>query len=505
MKDLLDSLHPLERKVLPVIDNGISLPEISKKSELSDVEVVRALQWMENRGILKTEKSEKDLIDLDSNGKIYLKKGLPEKNFLKVLDKEKTLKEIADEAHLDNDEVKICIGVLKRKAAIAIIGDKVSPTSKRDLLLSKDLPEEVFLKKLPMDLGKLDDDEISFYKILSKRKNIVIKKTEKIISVDLTPKGKTLKKDLGNYSENLEEKVTPKMLRDGSFEGIKFRRYDVEINVPKIFGGKRHFVNQAVEYSKRIWLDLGFKEMSGPLLQTSFWNFDALFTAQDHPVRDLQDTYYIESPAKGKLPKGKIVNNVKETHENGWSTGSHGWRYKWDPEDAKKNCLRTHTTVLSAKTISSLKLEDLPAKYFSVGKCFRNETMDWSHLFEFYQVEGIVVDPNANFKQLLGYLTTFFRKMGYQKVRVRPGYFPYTEMSAEVDVYDETRKKWIELAGSGIFRPEVVKPLLGKDVPVLAWGLGFPRTISEYYKIKDIRNIYKNDLKQLKETKIWMV
>ena len=125
-------------------------------------------------------------------------------------------------------------------------------------------------------------------------------------------------------------------------------------------------------------------------------------------------------------------------------------------------------------------------------------------MFELCQVEGIVVDPDVNFKNLVGYLTEFYKKLGYEKVRIRPGYFPYTEMSAEVDVFHPVRKEWVELGGSGIFRPEVVKPLLGIEVPVLAWGLGMERAISMYYNINDIRDLYRNDLKQLREMKAWL-
>jgi phenylalanyl-tRNA synthetase alpha chain len=146
----------------------------------------------------------------------------------------------------------------------------------------------------------------------------------------------------------------------------------------------------------------------------------------------------------------------------------------------------------------------LPAKFFAVGKCFRNESLDFSHLFEFNQTEGIVIDPDANFKHLLGYLKAFARKMGYERVRFRPAYFPYTEPSVEGDVYDPVHKKWIEVIAAGIFRPEVVKPLLGEDIPVLAWGPGIDRMITGAYGITDIRQLYQNDVKQLREMKEWM-
>jgi phenylalanyl-tRNA synthetase alpha chain len=218
----------------------------------------------------------------------------------------------------------------------------------------------------------------------------------------------------------------------------------------------------------------------------------------------MQDTFYLGAEAieKGKLPK--IHKAVKETHESGGKTGSLGWQAPWSEEEARKLLLRTHTTVLSAQTLARLQPEDIPAKFFSVGKVFRNEALDWKHLFEFYQVEGIVVDPDATLKHLKGYLRIFFGKMGYPDVRMRPGHFPYTEPSVEVDVLHPIKKEWVELGGAGIFRPEVVVPLLGKDVPVLAWGLGMARIVPGYFGMTDIRDIYRNDLKQLRELKAWM-
>ena len=244
-------------------------------------------------------------------------------------------------------------------------------------------------------------------------------------------------------------------------------------------------------------MDLGFEEIYGDHVHTAFWDMDALFVPQDHPAREMQDTFYLEH--KGDLPK--IYKKIKEAHEKGGDTGSTGYKYKWSEEEASKVLLRTHTTVLSAIEIAKLKKEDLPKKFFSVNKVYRNEALDWKHLFEFYQVEGIVIDPNANFRHLLGYLKNYYNKLGYEKVRVRPAHFPYTEPSVEVEVYHPIKKQWVELGGAGIFRPEVVEPLLGFECPVLAWGQGFERGIAEILKITDIREIYNNDLKNLREFK----
>jgi phenylalanyl-tRNA synthetase alpha chain len=149
--------------------------------------------------------------------------------------------------------------------------------------------------------------------------------------------------------------------------------------------------------------------------------------------------------------------------------------------------------------LKELTPQDLPAKFFSVAKVYRNETLDWKHLAEFHQVEGIMVGEGLTLSDLIGLQKQFYKKMGYTDVRFRPAYFPYTEPSCEVEVYDPKKEQWVELGGMGVFRPEVVKPLLGMDVPVLAWGLGMERIITAYYNITDLREIYSNDLKALRE------
>ena len=506
IQKIISGLHPLEQSVLPILSSDMTVDDIIKVTLLKEVEVMRALQWLQNKGILTLQEDVEEKIDLDVNGKKYVKEGLPERLLLNLLqEKNLLISNIKEKSSLTKEELNICIGILKKKAAIFITKELlVKLTDQGKKLLKKEMLEEKFLKKsFPVSIKNFKNEEKFAYELLKKRKKIIRTFIVKTKRVQITELGKKLLEcdiKLGN----IIDKVTPKLIKTGMWRNKEFRRYDVSINVPKVYPGKRHFVNQAIEYVKRVWMDMGFKEMTGSLIQTSFWNFDALFTAQDHPVRDMQDTFFIKDPMYGKLPDKTLVGNVKETHENGWKTGSKGWQYSWDANEARKNVLRTHTTCLSARTIAALQKSDLPTKFFSVGKCFRNETVDWNHLFELVQVEGIVVDPNANFSNLIAYLKEFFKKMGFEKVRVRPGYFPYTEPSAEVDVFHPVKKTWIELGGSGIFRPEMVKPLFGEEIPVLAWGLGLERSIIDYYAIKDIREIYNNDLKQLKEIKLWL-
>lgn len=508
---IASSLHPLERKVLPALRETSSFEDLAKKTGLQKVEVMRALQWLQNKKIIAISQQLREEIDLDENGLKYKSKGLPEKTFLEYVSKHEPvdLDQIHANTGLSKEELSICLGILKSKQIIEVIkADKIKIAINKRLNLETNIlnlisAEEAFLNKsFPTTASELNEGEKKILDEFKKRKRIVKAHIIKAINAKLTELGKKIVEH-GVSGKGIMDRLTPESIKSGAWKGKKLRRYDVTINVPNISGGRLHFVTQATRYIKRIWLDMGFKEMQGTLIQTSFWDLDSLFVPQDHPAREMQDTFYIKEPKYGKLP-AELVKKVKAAHENGFTTGSKGWRYKWSEDAAKENLMRTHNTVLSARTIASLKKENLPAKFFSVGKVFRNETLSWKSLFEFTQVEGIVVDPNANFKHLKGYLKEFFAKMGFPDVRIRPAHFPYTEPSAEVDVWHPGKKKWIELGGSGIFRPEVVKPLLGQDVPVLAWGLGMERSIMDYYSFTDVRDIYKNDLKQIREIKIWM-
>jgi len=503
LEKLILKLHPFERAVLPILKEEKDFQQISKKSKLQEIEVMRALQWLENKALLTISSTTKKVISLDKNGLLYLKEGLPEKSFLNSLSDEfKGLNVITKKSKLSREEVNACIGLLRKKNAIEVAKGEhlqIKLTGQGKKLQKEKSPEELFLQKdFPLEVTTLTGTDKALFEELKKRKEFLKVEDVKETTVTLTELGK--KVSSLDLTEEVTNRLTTGMLKKGDWKQTKFRAYDVEINVPQKYPGKKHFENEALEYIKSIWLEMGFKEMTGNYVQSAFWDLDALFVPQDHPAREMQDTFYLHG--KAKLPE--LWKKIKEVHENGADTGSKGWRYKFSKEEAEQVLLRTHTTVLSAQTIAKLKKEDLPAKFFAIGKVFRNEALDWKHLFEFYQVEGIVIDPNANLKHLKGYLTQFYKKMGFDKVRMRPAHFPYTEPSLEVDVFHPVKKQWVELGGAGIFRPEVVKPLLGFDCPVLAWGQGMGRIISEYWNITDIRDINENDLKQIREMKLWL-
>lgn len=252
--------------------------------------------------------------------------------------------------------------------------------------------------------------------------------------------------------------------------------------------GKSHVIRRFMDRVRGIMAELGFEEMEGSIIESTFWNFDALFQPQDHPARDLADTFYLEGIYPLPADKG-LVKKVRSSHEE-------GWKYEWVEEEASRTVLRTHTTCLSARYLAAQK-DKRPKKFFAVGRVFRNEATDFKHLAEFHQVEGIIAWEGATFRDLLGIIREFYRKLGFEKIRFRPSFFPYTEPSLEVEVFFEPRQEWLELGGAGIFRPEVSLPLAG-IYPVLAWGLSLERPLMLLLELVDIRTFYRNDIDFLK-------
>lgn len=162
--------------------------------------------------------------------------------------------------------------------------------------------------------------------------------------------------------------------------------------------------------------------------------------------------------------------------------------------EAFKNLLRTHTTAVSSQMLYKLANQPggfKPARYFSIDRVFRNETMDATHLCEFHQVEGLVADYNLSLGDLIGTIETFFKKIGITQLRFKPAFNPYTEPSMEIFGYHPDLQKWTEIGNSGMFRPEMLTPMgLPENVRVIAWGLSLERPTMIKYRIKNIRDLF---------------
>jgi phenylalanyl-tRNA synthetase alpha chain len=498
---------PLQRKVIGKILGECS-PAITKilsgygdepedpGSVLSLVEVMNASSWLKSKSLVQMTEEIRYSYSLSS--KRLGSQDLPERRVLKLLDKNHgvmLVEDVKDSRKLKGEEVPIALGWLKRKewATIGTRGGEtvLEITSVGKEHLSKKGKDEDLIEKLgrgELTDEKLDKDVIT---MLKKRQDILHEKERIIRTISLTQEGKSLLGEGLSLEEEISQ-LTPEIIHKGVWKERNIRPYDIEAFAPDRYGGRIHPLQQYIEKIRRIFLDMGFEEIEGDFVQSAFWNMDALFTAQDHPVREMHDTLYLEEPATIPLPDSNIVDNVKTMHETG-DDDSDGWQYRWNPEEGKKALLRTHTTVNTIKYLS--EHPDPPVKVFSIGRVFRNEAVDATHLPEFIQVEGIVMEEGANLDMLVGLLKEFYRKMGITEIRFRPGYFPYTEPSMEPEIF--FNGQWMELGGSGIFRPEVVAPF-GVKHPVLAWGLGLERLVMPLLGVNDIRKLYVSDIEWLR-------
>ena len=502
--EVAEMLHENERKVLQALstEGTATTEKLAQQTGLGKDAVEKASDWAATKGVVVFNEEVSQFFALTDEGDVYSENGLPEKNLLDLL---KTGPKAIGELKKSLDGMNIALAWVRRNGWADIEKGVLSITEKGKAI--GEIPEEQAIKKLKsggkVNSQEFNESELDTLEQLIKRKLVVQSETVTRY-VAITDFGKQVLPELDSIkSERILTQLSPEMLSNGGWKGARFQTYDVSLPVPGTQPGKRHFYSQVIDYIRRFWVELGFKEMRGEYLELNFWNFDALYQPQDHPARDLADTFYMKTPFKGRLPESKMVEQVKLTHENGWTTGSKGWQYKWDPEVSARNVLRTHTTSLSVNQIAKLKMEDLPAKFFSVGRVFRNETIDWNHLAEFYQTDGIVIGEDVTFRDMKGYLKAYLEGLGLKKFRFRPGYFPYTEMSMEAEVWIEERGAWMELFGAGMFRPEVVKPLLGHDVPVLAWGPGLDRLVMLSYNVNRIRDLYSSDIDLVRRAKMW--
>ncbi|RLF49901.1 MAG: phenylalanine--tRNA ligase subunit alpha, partial [Thermoplasmata archaeon] len=359
----------------------------------------------------------------------------------------------------------------------------------RDMLKKQGRDEKVLSLLTKGEVSEDDVDKDAIDMLLSRRDLVCVR--ERVVrTITLTDLGIEAVKRGIEVKEEVTQ-LTPELIKSGLWREVSFRRYDVERFVPKTYGGKEHPLTTIMDDVREVFIEMGFEEICGNYVESAFWNMDVLFIPQDHPARDMQDTFYVDSLLMDI--DEEIARVVAEIHENGWKTGSRGWGYKWSADEARKAILRTHTTVNTIRYLS--KNNEPPIRVFSIERVFRRENLDPTHLPEFHQIEGILMEEDANFSMLMGVLKEFYQRMGFPNIRFRPSYFPYTEPSLEVEV--NYGGKWLELGGAGIFRPEVTEQF-GIKYPVLAWGLGLERLAMLKLGIHDLRQLYISDIDWLR-------
>ncbi|EGV61245.1 hypothetical protein CANTEDRAFT_116803 [Yamadazyma tenuis ATCC 10573] len=354
-----------------------------------------------------------------------------------------------------------------------------------DKLVSKvsSLPEDSVVQNLQIikKSGTLEDKKELTE--LKKRKLITL---NKIVGYKIT---KTDKFSVEIVS--LETDITSEMITNNTWADKKFKPYNFNSEGVYPQSGALHPLNKVREEFRQIFFSMGFIEMpSNQYVDTGFWNFDTLFVPQQHPARDLQDTFYLKDPKVGGLPQDKeYLENVKQVHQEG-KYGSIGYRYPWKLEESLRMVLRTHTTSISSHMLKELAKNPRPVRYFSIDRVFRNEAVDATHLAEFHQVEGVMAGYDITLGDLIGFMEDFFGKMGVTDLRFKAAYNPYTEPSMEIFAYHKILKKWVEIGNSGMFRPEMLEAMgLPKNLRVLGWGLSLERPTMIKYNVSNIREL----------------
>ena len=447
--------HDIEKKIINSLkENPIQTPEtLENSTQLSPDQIRRGIEWLKLKDLAIVNESKSSVISLGKNGLDSFEKGLPERRLLNLVKSgPKKLSEIQKELGFVFGPA---IGLCRKNNWIETSSDQI---------ILKTIPSELSGEKSLKLIGtnKLPKEEIDKVDLseLLKRPDFVIEDVIKNKKISLTQSAKSL--DVSNVSGAI----------------------DVEAEVPEVFVARTHPLKDTIDEIREIFVTLGFSEILGNMTQSSFWNFDALFTPQDHPARELQDTFFLDGISAKKIANPEQIRKVSDSHKK-------NWRYQWDVNEARKMVLRTHTTCVTIKHLAENKPDE--ARIFSLGRVFRNEKVSYKHLVEFNQIEGIVVGKDANLRNLMGIQREFYKRIGITKIKFWPTFFPYTEPSLQTMVYNEKLGKWIELFGMGIFRPEVTKPL-GITKPVLAWGGGIERIAMLKYDLDDVREFYNNNL-----------
>jgi phenylalanyl-tRNA synthetase alpha chain len=499
-----DSLSMGEKRVLKALEGspGQTPTQIMGKGGFKElVEVMNSASWLQSKGLIEIKEEIVYKVSLDKEGELYLKEGFPERRLLKAVgdspDGSMPMEKVKD--LMGKTIAGFSVGWLKRKGWADITGKgstqllKITEGGKK-ALGTRSSDEEVL--QFIYEMGEVEATDIADkdgLELLKARKEVIKVHDEVVRHLVLTLKGKDILSEGFEIKDEVTQ-MTPAMLKDGKWRSLAFRPYDIETFAPKAKGGKLNPVRTITEEIRRIFLHMGFTEIDTDMIQPCFWNMDALFIPQDHAARDLQDTFYMKEPARIPVDP-KVEEIVRCMHENGAGTGSTGWGYRWSKEDAEKVVLRTHTTVNSIRYL--VDHPEPPVKVFSIGRVFRNEAVNFKHLPEFQQIEGIVMEEKASFRMLIGLIKEFYLRMGFEDIRIRPSFFPYTEPSLEIDA--KFLGKWMEMGGAGVFRPEVTEPF-GIRHPVLAWGLGLERLIMIRFGVKDIRELYFNDVDWIQDS-----
>lgn len=522
IQTIVKNLHPLEVRILRHYPRGAELTIEQVEAELGFKagNGNQALSWLAGKELVGELRREPSVsYELTELGRSWKEDGTPEERVLVLLrDKgSHSMGELAQALGLENKIVGSAFGALSKFGLLAMDAAKRVSLAAAAELMANGIPKSgeaasrmtvlrgLLDRAAAAQGGLLQDAELSDAERVAMagvaKKRGAADAAFRIVERETVVYGFKAERDAvvaaleaaGITGDEIGT-LTPELLASGAWKDAIFRAYNVKVPPTRLLVGRSNPYAKFLEDVKDKLVSLGFEEFDGSLVETEFWNSDALFMPQFHSARDIHDVYHVAQPNKAKSIEEPWLSRVAAAHENGGETGSRGWNYSFDREFTKRLILRSQGTVLSARQLPTAKI---PGKYFGIARCFRYDRVDATHLSDFYQTEGIVLGEEVNLRTLLGFLEMFAVEVaGAKEVKYVPGYFPFTEPSVEVHIKHPVLG-WFELGGSGIFRPEVTKAL-GVDVPVAAWGIGIDRMALMALGLNDLRELFSYDIENVR-------
>ncbi len=490
------ALSSNDKRILKCLsDNSKYAGDIALEIQLDKASVLSSSRKLLEFGLVTINNEVSMVYTLTDIGRGYLSTGLPELIITrKLVEKGNVSLSDASKLGLEKEELNASIGLLRKqgivelKAGTLIYAGKGAENieSKSRLLL------EINHGEVPADTESINE--------FLRRKLIVANENIKE-SLKITSLGTSVLRSK-EFDKEVVDKLTSDIIKN--WKGIAFRRYSLNARIPTPVYGKKHITKQFIKMLRENLTAMGFEEMQSNYAEASFWNFDVMLFKQDHPDRDIQDTVYLDGRVNNLPPE--LLSKVKNVYENGFKRNSKdfsvGYRMPFDEKKSRVLIMRAHTTATTFRYFYDKisKNKDKPARYFSISKVFRNETLDPTHLPEFYQIEGIVYDDGLTVSDLKSYITEFYKRMGIDKIRIKPTYNPYTEPSLEIQAFSPKLNRWLEVGNSGMFRPETLEPF-GIKKNIIAWGFALERPLSLLLATNDLRLIYGafSDLDLLRE------
>ncbi len=488
-------MHEYQFKILEFLkDRGeSSVDEIVEATGIALDAARWAIETLAEQKAIEVSKEREKILSLTEEGKGYVNE-MPEETFVKQLAKHGTAK---------LSEIKDSIGLMwaKRNGWINI-ENGVAKLTAEGVRHSKsaEYPLRQVLERL--DSSSADDEYVGKHEgeivLLEKRNLVKVSERSSMGAVRITSAGKRMLEE-GTNEEGINQ-LTKEMLLSGSWKNKKFKSYNINAPTEEVYAARLHPMREFNNHLRSLWVSMGFTEVSGPIIESAFWDFDALFSPQDHPTREMQDTFFLSNPNEISVEDLPLLKRVKKMHLSSWGD-------VWREEVAKQALLRTHSTSVSAHYIykfSKLLSEEYPVKLFSLGKVFRNESVDYKHLAELTQYDGIIIGDKLSFSNLVDTLRRFYDLLGFdtnprnKKFKFKPSYFPFVEPGLEALYYDEEKQDWIELVGGGIIRKEITKAL-GTKKTVLAWGGGVERLLFHFMNLDSLTTLYKNEVQWLRK------